>query len=76
MERIVINGGKPLNGEIEVSGMKNAALPILMGCLLVEDKCIIENLTDASINCEEGYTLTSDYKCQKITYHEPIKKAE
>ena len=43
---------------------------------LVGDKCIIENLTDASINCEEGYTLTSDYKCQKITYHEPIKKAE
>ena len=46
MERIVINGGKPLNGEIEVSGMKNAALPILMGCLLVEDKCIIENLPE------------------------------
>ncbi len=46
MERIVINGGKPLNGSIEVSGMKNAALPILMGCLLVEDKCIIENLPE------------------------------
>ena len=46
MERIVINGGKPLNGTIEVSGMKNAALPILMGCLLVEDKCIIENLPE------------------------------
>ena len=46
MERIVINGGRPLNGEIEVSGMKNAALPILMGCLLVEDKCIIENLPE------------------------------
>ena len=46
MDRIVINGGKPLNGSIEVSGMKNAALPILMGCLLVEDKCIIENLPE------------------------------
>ena len=44
MEKIVINGGSPLRGSIEVSGMKNAALPILMGCLLVEDKCIIENL--------------------------------
>ena len=46
MDRIVINGGKPLQGCIEVSGMKNAALPILMGCLLVEDKCIIENLPE------------------------------
>lgn len=46
MERIVINGGRPLTGAIEVSGMKNASLPILMGCLLVEDKCIIENLPE------------------------------
>ena len=46
MEKIVINGGTPLKGSIEVSGMKNAALPILMGCLLVEDKCIIENLPE------------------------------
>lgn len=46
MEKIVINGGVPLHGSIEVSGMKNAALPILMGCLLVEDKCIIENLPE------------------------------
>ena len=46
MDRIVINGGTPLKGSIEVSGMKNAALPILMGCLLVEDKCIIENLPE------------------------------
>ncbi len=46
MEKIVINGGTPLNGCIEVSGMKNAALPILMGCLLTEDKCIIENLPE------------------------------
>ncbi len=44
MEKIIINGGKPLRGTVEIGGMKNAALPILMGCLLVEDKCIIENL--------------------------------
>ena len=46
MEKIVINGGKPLNGEIETSGMKNAALPIIFGCLLVKDRCVIENLPD------------------------------
>ena len=46
MEKIVINGGIPLKGCIEVSGMKNAALPILMGCLLTEDVCVIENLPE------------------------------
>ena len=44
MEKFIVNGGKPLNGTIEVSGMKNAALPIIFGCLLTEDKCVIENL--------------------------------
>ena len=46
MEKIVIRGGKPLVGEIETSGMKNAALPIIFGCLLVKDRCVIENLPD------------------------------
>ena len=31
MDKIVINGGTPLNGTVEISGAKNAALPILMG---------------------------------------------
>ena len=44
MERIVINGGKPLYGDVEVSGMKNAALPIIFACILTKDKCRIENL--------------------------------
>lgn len=44
MERIYINGGKPLSGSIEVGGMKNAALPILFSTIIVEDKCVIENL--------------------------------
>ena len=44
MEKIVIRGGQPLYGEIETSGMKNAALPIIFGCLLVKDTCTIENL--------------------------------
>ena len=34
MEKIVINGGTPLNGTIEIGGMKNAALGILMAALL------------------------------------------
>ena len=44
MEKIVINGGKPLYGTIEVGGMKNSSLPILFATLLVNDTCVIENL--------------------------------
>lgn len=44
MERIVINGGNPLYGDVNISGMKNAALPIIFACILTKDKCTIENL--------------------------------
>ncbi len=47
-EKLVINGGKPLTGEIEVSGMKNSAVAIIFGTILTEDKCVIENLPDIS----------------------------
>jgi len=44
MNKILVTGGNRLNGTIEISGMKNAALPIIMATMLVKDKCIIENL--------------------------------
>lgn len=44
MERYIINGGHELFGDVEISGMKNAALPILIASILTGDKCIIENL--------------------------------
>ena len=46
MDKIVVKGGATLNGSVEISGMKNAALPIIYACVLVEDKCIIENIPD------------------------------
>ncbi len=44
MDKIIINGGVPLRGTVEISGMKNGALPIIFASLLVEGKCIIENV--------------------------------
>ena len=38
MEKITIEGGKPLFGKIKVSGSKNSALPILSCCLLTDKK--------------------------------------
>ena len=36
MDKIVIEGGRPLNGRVKVSGSKNAALPILVSSLLTD----------------------------------------
>ncbi len=48
MEKIVINGGRPLHGSIEVSGSKNAAIPIILATLMVNDICVIENVPSIS----------------------------
>ena len=44
MDKIIINGGKPLYGNVAISGMKNAALPIVFACILTKSKCVIENI--------------------------------
>ncbi len=44
MKSIYVNGGKKLNGEVFVSGAKNAALPILAAALLCEGKHRIANV--------------------------------
>lgn len=44
MDKLLITGGKPLQGELRISGAKNAALPILAGALLSETPVIIGNV--------------------------------
>jgi UDP-N-acetylglucosamine 1-carboxyvinyltransferase len=52
MEKIVVRGGVPLFGQVEISGSKNAALPIIYACVLVKGKCVLENIPDVSdIRC-------------------------
>ncbi len=46
--KYVIRGGKPLRGEIEISGAKNAAVAILPAALLVDGTCRIENIPQIS----------------------------
>ncbi|MBO4792028.1 MAG: UDP-N-acetylglucosamine 1-carboxyvinyltransferase [Clostridia bacterium] len=48
MKKIIINGGRKLRGDISVSGMKNAALPIVFATILSGDECILENLPDVT----------------------------
>ena len=44
MDKIIIEGGHRLVGEVKISGAKNAALPIMAACLLAEGRCRLENL--------------------------------
>jgi UDP-N-acetylglucosamine 1-carboxyvinyltransferase len=44
MEKFVIEGGVPLNGDVTPAGNKNAALPLVAACLLTDEPIILHNL--------------------------------
>ncbi len=44
MDSIRIRGDKPLYGTIEISGAKNAALPLMVACLLTDETVTLNNL--------------------------------
>jgi UDP-N-acetylglucosamine 1-carboxyvinyltransferase len=44
MDKLIINGGKPLQGDVTISGAKNAALPIMAATLLATDNVTIANV--------------------------------
>ncbi len=48
MTKYMIQGGKPLFGEVEISGAKNAAVAIIPAALLVDGVCRIENIPQIS----------------------------
>lgn len=69
MDKLIIQGGGPLSGEIRISGAKNAALPILAAALLAENPVIIGNVphlhditTTMSLLGQMGVTLSVDEK--------------
>lgn len=44
MQKFIIEGGIPIQGEVQPSGNKNAALPLLAACLLAEEPVILRNI--------------------------------
>ena len=48
MEKFVVNGGKPLFGEVAISGAKNAAVAIIPAVILCDEPCQIENIPNIS----------------------------
>ena len=69
MDRLIISGGAPLNGEVRISGAKNAALPILAATLLGDTPSLISNVphlqditTTMGLLGQMGVSLTVDEK--------------
>lgn len=69
MEKLVITGPTQLNGEVTISGAKNAAVAILPATLLIDGICTIDNIpniSDVKISCEILEKLGA-----KITWNTP-----
>ena len=44
MDKVLITGGRRLQGEVEISGAKNSALPIIASTILSADECVLSNV--------------------------------
>ena len=73
MDKLQIQGGVPLEGEVRISGAKNATLPILAGALLAQDPVVVANvphLRDVTTTVEllgrMGATVTIDERAPGV----------
>ena len=80
MDRLLIKGGVPLEGEIRISGAKNAVLPIMAATLLADSPIIIRNIphlhdvtTTMELLGQMGVLLTVDEKMDIEVDARPIK---
>jgi UDP-N-acetylglucosamine 1-carboxyvinyltransferase len=74
MQKLIIQGGAPLAGEVPISGAKNAALPILCASLLTEEALVVDNVpylndvtTMLSLLRQMGVNVVVDGKKAELT---------
>jgi UDP-N-acetylglucosamine 1-carboxyvinyltransferase len=85
MDKILVHGGRKLNGTVRISGSKNSALPILAAALLTKERCVIRGVPDlsdihymltilSSLGCEvERASGTVSIKAEKIRTEAPYE---
>ncbi|MBK8553768.1 MAG: UDP-N-acetylglucosamine 1-carboxyvinyltransferase [Ignavibacteria bacterium] len=75
--KFLINGGKPLNGKVKVSGAKNSASKLLVASLLTDQKCILHNspnkISDLILTKEICESLGSKITIDKDTLSSQTK---
>lgn len=83
MAKFLVQKSAPLFGEVDISGSKNAVLPIMAAALLSSDSCeimAVPALKDVEVMCDLlrnlGATAHEDYANNKITISTPAKVAD
>ncbi|HTM32257.1 MAG TPA: UDP-N-acetylglucosamine 1-carboxyvinyltransferase [Vicinamibacterales bacterium] len=84
MSTLVIQGGRRLQGRIDVEGNKNAALPLIAACLLTDQPCVLTNvpriadvevmarlLLDLGAEVNGIGSTTLRIQCREVSKHEP-----
>jgi len=84
MSTLLIEGGRRLSGSVDVEGNKNSALPLLAGCLLTTEECVLTNvprisdvevmarlLLDLGAEVEGIGSTTLRVRCQEVVKDEP-----
>ena len=87
MSSLLVQGGRPISGRIEVDGNKNAALPLLAACLLTTEECVLTNmprigdvevmaklLTEVGAEVQGLGTTTIRVRCKDIRTSEPSRE--
>ena len=72
MQKLIIDGGLPLNGETVIQTAKNAALPIIAACILTDEPVTIENCPhlndiDAMLNIMRHLGCTAEFFGDNLT---------
>lgn len=70
MDKIIVQGGKRLSGEVEITSAKNAVLPIIAASLLSTEDILIKNvplLEDVKVICEVLKELNSKVEYNPVT---------
>lgn len=84
MSTLVIEGGRRIEGRVDVEGNKNAALPLIAACLLTDEWCTLRNmpriadvevmarlLLDLGAEVEGIGSTTLRIHCREVVKHEP-----
>lgn len=84
MSTLVIEGGRRIEGRVDVEGNKNAALPLMAACLLTDEWCTLSNvpriadvevmarlLLDLGADVEGIGSTTLRIRCREVTKDEP-----
>jgi UDP-N-acetylglucosamine 1-carboxyvinyltransferase len=77
MDSLLIKGGVPLHGEVEIGGAKNAVLPIMAATLLTSEPCTVRrvpNLSDVRFMGQILTWLGAQVKVEGDTVHVHAKK--